>query len=188
MSSDTTNSSTKPVVLLDVDDVLNIFPKHPNKHLRHWDDWVKTTIHEDDKDYPFTYSPTMLAALVDAVSGADVYWLTTWRASAVSKVAPTLGLPAHWTHLDADGGDDPYKLAPGIVKFTADLRPWWKFVAAKPFLESGRKVVWIDNDYRTQPMKSNFPWLRDNLLAVAPNGRIGVTPDHLSAVRTFLSD
>ena len=187
-----------PLVLLDVDGVLNAIPRgRSNKSDPSvWSDWSDATAHADGTAFPIRYSPTVTAAVRGWHDNglADVRWLTTWADDANGDLRAVLGLPEFPV-----AGSPP--LVPGTTAVAAgshaavssrsytDDSGWWKLSAVKRLVAADptRPVVWLDDDLRWET--GALSWFRKNVrgLALAPHTHLGLTPKLLATVDTFLA-
>lgn len=172
-----------PLWLLDVDGVINAVP-NGQKWRGVWPDMRagEASPYEnpttEDHRFPINWSPTVTTRIrtLHEAGLVEVQWLTTWGGGANLELAALVGLPKFKVveEPDARSGRLPY-LA------------WWKFEAAKDVAAEnpGRKVVWTDDDLRSEPLAMNFA--RDSgWLAVAPNTRDGLTPKHVAQIEEYI--
>lgn len=121
----------KPLVLLDVDGVINVLRRDvPKTH--------------EMMGYPIRIPDHMPALIQHLVQTAEVMWCTTWREEANEHMAPALGI-------------EPLSV---VTDNTEDRFVHWKWQAAQPYvieaLSDGRKVCWIEDfedthhHYRTE--------------------------------------
>ena len=186
----------QPVVLLDVDGVLNAIGGS-----RAWADWRHGFATAEGRDFPITWSPSVVAAVRSWRDVADVQWLTTWGSDANVSLRHLLDLPelpVAGTYDDVDGPGiaqgDPNPQA-GAHASVAPAAPdgltgrWWKFDVVRRLVraEPLRRLVWIDDDLAGQ--REVREWMRREArcLLVAPDPRSGLVPEHLRSVEDFLS-
>ena len=100
-------------------------------------------------------------------------WHSTWREAAVSDLAPVLGLPAipisvapEWTHRPE--------------------RIWWKLPAAQRVVESGRRLVWTDDDIAVVPDQVGDLAAQPDTLLISPDPQAGLTADNLRSIADFI--
>lgn len=119
----------KPVLLLDVDGVVNALSR------RGWPDdtiWADLRIGR--------YRIQIAHPVVDWLQRlhdegrVEVQWHTTWQ-DLVYQITNQLGLPKA-----------PITDAPEITTFTDGSDGWWKIPAVTRALESERPVIWVDDD------------------------------------------
>ena len=80
----------KPVILLDVDGVINT--ENPYFYNGEWGDVVETEANITTRTWEVFYSPQVVNKINAWSKIADVRWLTTWDESAKLNLAPALGL------------------------------------------------------------------------------------------------
>ncbi len=171
-------TSPPPVLLLDVDGVLNA--------VRHDlpEDWRRGTFN----GYVLSWDPTVVARLrAWHESGrVELQWLTTWTELADRLLAEPMGLPRG---LRTHGRDDV--LPTGFGGRAAGVAGWWKLAAARAVAEAepGRRIVWIDDDLADQA-EDTSEWLaaHGQVLVVAPDFATGLTHAELDRVEAWLDD
>lgn len=127
----------RPVVLLDVDGVINDldygYRANPRNH-----DLVDS--HGHLVAIP-DYMPTLVQWLCEV---AEVHWCTTWRERANDDIANHLGIGP----------------LPVVDDGTRDRHVTWKAAAAYPLAEkalaAGRRVLWIE-DFYGEPPSAEMP-------------------------------
>lgn len=137
----TAPTRTKPIIMLDVDGVLNFFPHHANfrigESLPFTDGEVGranpgSTPHGGySRSYEINWSPTVIRFFLELhESGkAEVCWLTTWGSGANGELSDLIGFPGNFRVLG-----EPPRLA---TRFHTeddsyeDRDDWWKFTCAK---------------------------------------------------------
>ena len=123
-------STSKPLLLLDIDGVLNAFPNDAGlRYTRHTIDGYRIHLHHEVRD--------MVSALAEAF---EIVWFTLWNHRASPGIGPHVGL-AHAEHLTtswergweaaavAGYGDEAisrlmYAKTPLLPQLMADGRPW----------------------------------------------------------------
>ncbi len=170
------SSTDVPILLLDVDGVLNATAFDLPEH------WQRGTFN----GFVLTWDPTITARLreLHETGRVEIQWLTTWTTDADRLLAAPMGLPAGLkTHARTDAGP---------TGFAGELRGragWWKLTAAQEVAaaEPDRRIVWIDDDLAHQAADTG-EWLAANphVLVVAPDLRRGLTHEELDAVEAWL--
>ncbi len=157
-------SNQRPVILLDVDGVLNALSHHP----RGWDDWRQVNA----RHISIRYSPQMLARL--QALDADIVWHTTWRDAANEELAPVIG----WDPLPVVPCDGWLWMEPG----------WWKAPSARAFIEADpRPFVWIDDDLGSAD-PGEITWVQDyDYLLVQPTWEEGLQPASLTVIEDWVA-
>lgn len=145
----------KPILLLDIDGVLNLFPRaltigqrvkgEPYPEIR--DHAVHRVTLHDEQTRPYMIripddAPALIAQLVEHF---DIRWYTMWNEAANRVFAPLAGIP-EFEHFECDWTS-------GRMVYFASGAPEWmdKFiwVAKTPLIEGyvgDRPFVWIDDD------------------------------------------
>lgn len=161
-----TSKLVRPVILLDVDGVLNACGWDEPKG---WDDFQTTVCN----GFHITHSQKMAAAI--RALDADIVWLTTWRERANEWISPLFD----WGHFPA-------------LSYVESERysSWWKAAAAEKYIkENPRPFIWIDDDLTFGIMESDF--LNDAdfdipYLLVAPYQSDGLQLDQIEKIATFI--
>lgn len=160
----TTGPQGRPVVLLDVDGVLNARDNRwgeapARRHVR-----LST-----GEEYRISWAPDLVKAIRGLASDPriDLVWLTSWGPE-VDILESLWGLP---------------ELTRGIPE---RLRTWEvpdvKLAYARRVASSGRPWVWCDDEV-AEPIDGPGPHL-----AIRPSRRHGLTPGHIDAIRGFLAE
>lgn len=173
--------TNRPLVLLDVDGVINALS---HKHYGSWDDYVTTTAHAQGRDWPITYSPTVVAWLDSLDEHAEVQWLTTWEDWAPSSLAPSVGLPSGcmWPVFGRQAE------ARYTGKFGDSANFWWKYELVKlEHADTDRRIVWLDDDLNYYYDARDWANARPNTLAVGTDANSGITQENMDAVDAFLA-
>ena len=187
--------SSPPLVLLDVDGVLNAVPGRGRSDA--WSDWRTGLATADGRQFPITWSPTVVSAVRSWQQLAQVQWLTTWGHDANTSLRHLLELPelpVAGTYDDVDGPAGDVDAAGPAHASVAPAAPdrltgrWWKFDVVRRIVRTGepRRIVWLDDDLVGQ--RDVREWMRETTtsLLVAPDPRSGLTAAHLAAVEEFL--
>jgi hypothetical protein len=189
----------RPLVLLDVDGVLNAVAFAPDPRV--WPHWRRGHAVADGKQWPITWSPAVVAAVREWLSLADVQWLTTWGHDANVGLRALLELPElpiAGTYADVDAPlsagttDDAPAAHAGVAPAARDelTGRWWKFDVVRRLVRSdpARPLVWIDDDLAGQRDIRGWMEREARCLLVAPTMSTGLRPDELSLIRGFLDD
>ena len=171
-------SALPPVLLLDVDGVLNaVQPDLPAG-------WRRGTYN----GFVLSWDPTVTARLrkLHESGRVELQWLTTWTENADRLLAEPMGLPRG---LRTHSRDDV--LPTGFDGELRGISGWWKLAAARAVAdaEPGRRIVWIDDDLAEQAADTS-EWLAANgqVLVVAPDLVTGLTHAELDRVETWLEE
>ncbi len=185
------------MVLLDVDGVLNAVTGRPDPRV--WPDWQRGRAAADGRQWPIVWSPSVVAAVREWRTLADVHWLTTWGHHANDGLRALLDLPelrvaGTWAdvHLPAPAGNtDDGALAHAAVAPAAPdelTGRWWKFDVVRGLVraEPTRPLVWIDDDLAGQRDIRQWMERQARCLLVAPTMDTGMRPDDVAMVGDFL--
>ena len=171
-------TSPPPVLLLDVDGVLNaVHPDLPSG-------WRRGTYN----GFVLTWDPTVTARLraLHESGRVEIQWLTTWTVNADKLLAEPMGLPRGLRTHDRED-----VLPTGFGGEFRGISGWWKLAAARAVAqaEPGRRIVWIDDDL-TEQAEDTQEWLAANeqVLVVAPAFFTGLTHAELDRVEAWLAD
>ncbi|GGU40628.1 HAD domain-containing protein [Streptomyces violascens] len=128
-----------PLLLLDIDGVLNPFQAAPpgpagyHLHLMRPQSWIAQHPHllsEDVPDLQVRLHPEHGAELLDLPF--DLAWASTWEDDANRHISPAIGLPAlpviNWTNPDHFPADGTYFKTADVVSYAA-----------------GRPFAWVDD-------------------------------------------
>lgn len=179
--TDSGEGDARPVWLLDIDGVVNALAHQPITDSFAAEQWIHVMVRTDLPELGPAVFPILSArpvldfvAAVHASGAVEVRWHSTWREAANADLAPALGLPQL-----------PISVAPEWANHHA-LVPWWKQPAAERVLESGRRLVWTDDDIAVfRPDLRAFED-RDDALLIAPDRERGLSQDELDAIAEFL--
>lgn len=172
--------SGRPVWLLDIDGVINALSRGPVQDSWPSEQWVQRVV---DAEIPgsgrmvlpiFAAQPVLdFVTRVVASGAAEVVWHSTWREAAATALAPALGIAAM-----------PVSVAPEWPQRPA--RVWWKVPAARRVVESGRRLVWTDDDISVVPDQVADLVEHAGTLLIAPDPQTGLTAEHLHAIAGFI--
>lgn len=182
MSSSGADDS-RPVLLLDVDGVINAISNNPDRTL--WPDelWRRHQVTDlEGNTWPILAGQPVLDYLsaVHEQGLAEVRWHTTWRANAKLRLAPVLGLP-----------DWPVAESPTWLLTQRDQAGrWWKTATARRVVQiEGRRLIWLDDAIafeKTWPNSEIHAVLIGDVLAVSPTQALGLNRNDLREVDAFL--
>src|SRR5215212_4009143 len=165
-----------PILLLDVDGVLNAARRDPPEG------WRQGLFN----GFLLSWDPTITARLRELHESGrvEIQWLTTWTTDADRLLAEPMGLPRGLTTHDREDA------AP--VGFTAGMSGipgWWKLAVAQEVAaaEPERRSVWIDDDLAAQAEETG-EWLAANphVLVIAPDLYEGLTHAQLDEIEAWL--
>lgn len=172
ISAHTSEASTTPLWLLDVDGVLNaIEPK--NKHRNAWGRYEKQRV---DGGFEITWAPALITGIREMIEDGlvEVQWLTTWMHLANGGLRVLLDLP----ELPVAATMDEFRRG----NHTVD---WWKLAAAKR-VAGQRPLIWTDDDLAgsddARLWVTERPW---PTLAICPSYRGGLQPEEFQKIYDF---
>lgn len=158
----------KPLILIDVDGVLN--PWH--KQGPHWQEHRAVA---GNGSFRVILNPDhgpMLLTLA-AETGAELVWATTWEHHANLSIGPLIGLP-ELPVIEVSSGPD----VPGVL---------WKTPAVAEYVK-GRPFVWLDDDLTADD--SRYLKTHDGVgeyLIVHVGPKKGLTPKHVEMAAAWLA-
>ena len=169
-------TSQRPLWLLDVDGVLNAVHDKPDRSVWPADQWMSFDA-EDTRDglsWPMLIARPVVDFLTDIHRRglAEIRWHTTWQREAWA-IADHVGLPRFEVQ-DAPEFDS--------------CEGWWKLPAAhREIYDSGRTVVWTDDDlaFDLSPQERRELGRRGAKLVI-PQQRLGLIKRHLREIGEFL--
>jgi hypothetical protein len=171
-----TSTSDVPILLLDVDGVLNA----PRFDLP--DGWQRGRFN----GFTLSWDPTVTARLraLHEAGRVEIQWLTTWAGDADRLLAEPMGLPRGLRTHVREG------VAPtGFAAPFGGASGWWKLAAARAVAEGepGRRIVWIDDDLADRATDTE-EWLAANahVLVIAPDTLTGLTHAQLDELEAWL--
>ena len=168
--------SPRPILLLDVDSVINIYADAPSKL---WDDQINSSVSIEIEGCfdveKVIYSPTVVHKINEWNKIAEVRWLTHWHERAKTALAPALKLH------DFKLARDSYY----IDKINAAV------LNAKALGPDGL-VIWIDDQLKVWREANINPdheygiFQRKNTVMVSPVH--GLLPQHCDFIDSVLAD
>lgn len=178
-----TTDDTTPVWFMDVDGVVNIFPKGtPPKGTQRGEatPFVDAPYMTNPR-FPITWRPAITARIMDMHDRGivKVVWLTTWGRGANYGLHSLIGF--HELQVIADPEDHPYR---GM-----SFQKWWKNLAVRNYLEvhSPSKIVWTDDDLGYHKNTVSDLHEKVDALMISPQEHRGITEAHLDAIEEFLT-
>lgn len=161
----------RPILLLDVDGVLNCSGESP------WPD-AKTTWPQVRHEWGasrcrVTTSPRIGDALLSL--DVEIRWLTTWGHDANRRISPRAGLPQRLPVAGVPVESDHGKMR-------------WKVDVVVDTVKLGRFVIWVDDDAERQledEIRSRAAGAE--LLVLRTDPQTGLTPDEVEHLRVRLT-
>lgn len=194
---DPVDGAPPPLLLLDVDGVLNALGRPLTDD---WSDWRTGTATAAGRDYVIAWSPSVVARLLDWHAGGrvELQWLTTWGHDANRSLRHLLEMPelvVAGTYDEAltaaAGAPDPGTGALAAVTPAARdelTGRWWKFDVVRRVIaaEPGRRLVWLDDDLAGERDVRARVREATDCLPLAPLPRSGLRRDDLDVVEGWL--
>jgi len=188
-----------PLLLLDVDGVLNALGRQP-EDFRAWAEWRTGSARAAGTDWPITFAPEVTQRLgsLHEHGLVEVQWLTTWGHEANDSLRELLGLPeldVAGTYDDEPGEgqerpEDTDALA-GSTPSAPDLLEgsWWKHDVVRKVMhrEPGRRLVWVDDELTADSPFMAWTDAQAHLQALGPNPLSGLTPADLATIERWAS-
>lgn len=158
----TTGNSIKPLILLDVDGVINAFP----------DSGLEDNVRVKVNIFQINYSPSIVSAINNwhDSNAAEVLWLTAWNERAVKNLAPALKFSKFKTARTQEMEND------GVEKDE---------VACKLAQENpSRPIIWIDDELDYFVQSKDYWSTRERVLFVHTDSKL--THEDVAKVNAFL--
>ena len=192
LAAEDQRGTSRPLVLLDVDGVLNALAAGGA-----WDDWQVGQAVAGGRTFRIQWSPSVVARVLRWTEGAEVQWLTTWGHDANSSLRHLLTMPelpvAGTYDGDVEVGEpvpSPSESHSGVAPAAPDALTgrWWKFDVVRRLVRSEpeRPLVWIDDDLLGAADMVQWTSAHARSLLVVPDPTSGLTADDLDAVDGFL--
>ena len=178
----------KPILLLDIDGVVNAMSKQAPTHVWKASQWNRgTQLARDGVEYPMLWATPVIEWLSSLHTGGrvEIRWHSTWQHEA-PLVGKLMGLPEFEVQECPEFGsyqDNGSALASDLIK--ACMPPWWKYPAAERVVtEEKRPLIWIDDDIDYQISRGARDALRGlhRLRLVCPSQGTGIVPKHMKIV------
>lgn len=184
----------KPVLLLDVDGVVNAMSKQAPTHVWPAKVWQRAKIRASNgMEYPFLWAIPVVEWLtrLHESGDVDIRWHTTWQHEAM-RVGERLGLP-EFTVLECPEFAEARRNGSALVArlLREGLPRWWKYPAAERVLsDEGSRMIWIDDDIDYQISAGARRTLKSvyNVELVCPGERTGLLPKHMLRVEAVILD
>lgn len=182
----------KPVLLLDIDGVLNSLLKKPPAHAWTPQDW-RTAIHTfRGVDWPLLWAEPVVEWLNSLGDRVEVRWHTTWQLQA-TEYAKIVGLPVDWAIAECPEYTQAAANWSEFAKTQIHARrsTWWKFNTGERVLtEEKRPLIWIDDDLTLKTGRIQRKDLASHgpkACLISPDGHTGIMPKHIAIVENFLA-
>lgn len=182
--------ASKPVLLLDIDGVVNSLLKQPPSMGWPKDAWLQADYTDaDGRVWPLLWASPVVEYLsnLHRQGRLEVRWHTTWQEQAV-EFAKIVGLPTEWTVAEAP----EFQANWGLFAKEQILKAqptWWKYPAALRVLtDEGRPLIWIDDDLFANVNRTHRNGLAQigKVCLVSPDGQTGILPKHMRQIEEVL--
>ncbi len=182
---------TTPVMLLDIDGVINAITKKINPAIWPRAAWSTGRASAGDREWPITWSHGVVEFLtrIHTEGRAEIRWHTTWQHDA-QNLADLVGLPAFPV---ADAPECPREDILNGELIAARIRDglpaWWKYGAARRVvIDERRPLIWADDDITRELTRRerDAMALMGPVCFVSPDQTTGLIPRHLREIKTFL--
>lgn len=184
----------RPLILLDVDGVLNALSDDADPV---WRQWRRGHAHADGTSWPIVWAPPVVDRLRSwhETGNVEIQWLTTWGHDANGELRRLLGLPRFvvagtYTEFDVDGAaadvaaDAHAAAAPSAPDPLSGY--WWKYDVVRRVLveHPGRQVIWVDDELH-QESGSFRRWAEEHpdVLPVGPDPGSGLVAGDLDLIQ-----
>lgn len=164
----------KPWLLIDVDEVLNVWPG-PTRPDGEWQ--VHSVANEFDQVFTLHLNPVHGDWLNGLADVFDLAWCTTWWEVANERISPRLGLPTDLPCVPLP--DQRYADVPVTIAWkTPHVHHWAR----------GRALAWIDDDITPRDQDVLMTPTRDgpavsNALAIPIPLGVGLLWEHIERLR-----
>lgn len=161
-------------VYLDVDGVLNaVTSRDPD-----WGWSPRSVRRQTIAGFPICWSAELIDRLnaLAACPGVHFHWLTTWEHDAPQILAGKIGLVgSQWPVIGTQ------------ERYSKELTGgWWKLTALRDVASKDRRIVWIDDDLIDSSARAWASTLRERILLVQPDVRVGLTKDMMTGIEQWI--
>lgn len=178
--TDEQSASATPLLLVDVDGVLNAIVGFPSAKRT---EELSSALFEAEfvaQDFLIRVPAGTRKRIIALQSLFDCVWATSWEERARSDLAPALGFGFEWP----------------VIRFVDDfpLAGTWKLPAVQRFVDleenRGRPLAWIDDDLQPDTLEWAARRTRAGTptLMVRPDGDVGLTSRHVDRLLVFHAD
>ncbi len=173
----------RPIWLLDIDGVLNTWPRTPVHAHNEFQEHVVCDL-STGKDFRLVIAQPVIDFINEmwASGDVDLRWHTTWQKSSI-EVAKAFGIAL----------DIPVQEAPEFDRWRqrTEGAGWWKMAAGQRILDSTDvPVIWTDDDlgvYWIEQMKKAGTKL-DRLVKICPDPGTGLSKAHMAKIEHIIDD
>lgn len=165
----------KPLLLVDIDGVLNFFGPHTSNF--HWSTFIG--------GYPMNLDLRHPQILTDLEPHFDVHWATMWQAKAPSMFAPVFGWGTHIPYIDFDSHIEELAAAGKLALGVSGVGHYK--LAGITALAEDRPLVWIDDD-GNEPAVRKWAEKRNRhipTLVVTTDPYVGMTKIDVNQIMAF---
>ncbi len=176
--------TSKPILLLDIDGVLNAIAKNLATHAWSEDDWITGEAQGNRFMWQIAASRSVCDFFRELHEEdlVEIRWHTTWQHQA-EGVAGILGLPTFPVH-------EAPEFKPG--HWYSSVSPhdvWWKLPGVYRAVTEGRPVIWVDDDidsYVNGEQRARLLRQDNAVLLICPDHKCGLVQKDLDKIKEFL--
>lgn len=178
----------KPVLLLDIDGVVNAASLNPPTNIWAEGEWITTRVRTGENNWGILAAKPVLEFLrrIHFDGLAEIRWHTTWQDDA-HILAEALDLP-YWPVAYAPEFQLGSRWVAQAIR--EGLPSWWKIPAAQRVVrDEKRPLVWIDDDITWSLRKYDVDrelLLYNDALLISPDSICGVTRKQVKIINRFL--
>jgi hypothetical protein len=183
-----------PLVLLDVDGVLNILGDDAAPS---WDVVLSGRATAEGTSFAITWSPDVIDRINSWINAeVEIQWLTTWGYDANNSLRHLVGLPeltvagthnGSWQGVPEDKNVTSHAaMAPAAPDpLTGE---WWKYDVVKRLLseQPGRLLVWVDDELFPPTRFRRWADEHESIHPIGPDGHLGLTEADIEEIEALL--
>lgn len=178
----------RPVLLLDIDGVVNSLLKAPPTHAWPKEAWRQVDFTDGPDTFPLLWSEPVVEYLTSLHNQGRVEfrWHSTWQEKA-PLFGEAVGLPEFQVAYAPEA-----RANQGLFfkeQILVHKPTWWKYPTAERVLVvEKRPLIWIDDDLRLKlfPKYRSHVKTLGKVCLVDPDGQTGLLPKHMRQIEEFL--
>lgn len=182
----------KPVLLLDIDGVVNAISKELPRHVWPTLAWERAEYVFNGEKLPLLWCRHVVEYLtfLHVQGRVEVRWHTTWQETA-HEFAQIVGLPEGFASIAKAGEHMANPSLFAKQQLLAGKPNWWKYPAAERVLtEEQRPLIWVDDDisWKVPRVHRDAMVGLGRVLIVSPDSTTGLIRKHFRKIEDFLAD